>query len=152
MQGNAEFACRVEAEGRFENKPQTFGEGGEDDDVEVEGEEVGDGVENGSESADEAVRLADRIHSGLDTKAFPRNRKAELGASLHQMKERFRKAKSSYDSKKGAKPRKRKSKITTEKESWTDCFFPCPCCGDQLKAWTTGVEPKHKVKVESLAV
>ena len=112
-------------------------------------------MDKGRESDDEAVKLADRIYSGLDAKSYPRNdsvRSEELKASLLQMKEKFQKARSTYTPKrKGAQPRKRKRKLTTEKEIWTDCFFPCPCCGDQLRAWTTGDEPKHKVKVQSLA-
>ena len=105
-------------------------------------------VEEGKDEADlETERIADRICAGFSAKTVPRNQRQELRERLILFKEKYRKQKSLKGKKPGSNKRKRK--ITFEKEVWTDCFFPCPGCGDQLRAWSTGVEPKKKVSVQS---
>ena len=130
--------CRVEAEGQFVNEKRTSEESKSA--VVGEAEEVAD---EGKDEDLETERVADRICAGFNAKRVPRNQRQELRERLIMFKEKYRKLKS----RKGKKPasKKRKRKISTEKEAWTDCFVPCPSCGEELRGWSTGVEPKKKV-------
>ena len=104
-------------------------------------------ADEGKDEDLETERVADRICAGFNAKRVPRNQRQELRERLIMFKEKYRKLKSQKGKKLASKKRKRK--ISTEKEAWTDCFVPCPGCGEELHGWSTGVEPKKKVSVQT---